>query len=292
LEKVLEMDPRAKSQRVTALLGIGYAPGLTNLMMVHAARQLDRVDEVRCCWFFPFWNAKNVLQREKDAGRVSASWQAIMKSAAPPFHSFRGGALSTVEGKTEKMEVMTPSHWQKMMPGYGKLPSVLAGTTETITLPRLLPGVREVHALFSFLPFGLNEAYMELGARIAKGELDESQAALSFLERAVLEAERDKLKESDFPTEITHAPVWAEAIGVKDGNRVKFACCPAGALFSTAATFSVAALKILKGEVKTQGVLAPESCLEPLPFLKEVARVVLKKEEPGKLLNEELTSLG
>jgi hypothetical protein len=63
-------------------------------------------------------------------------------------------------------------------------------------------------------------------------------------------------------------------------------------LFSTAATFSVAALKILKGEVKTQGILAPESCLEPLPFFKEVARVVLKKEEPGKLLNEELTSLG
>jgi hypothetical protein len=49
---------------------------------------------------------------------------------------------------------------------------------------------------------------------------------------------------------------------------------------------SLEALKILGGEIRAHGVLTPDSCLDPLPFFKEVARQQLKADEPGNLLNE------
>jgi hypothetical protein len=49
---------------------------------------------------------------------------------------------------------------------------------------------------------------------------------------------------------------------------------------------ALAAFKILGGEITTHGVLTPELCLDPLPFFKEIARQMLKTDEPGKLLNE------
>jgi hypothetical protein len=49
---------------------------------------------------------------------------------------------------------------------------------------------------------------------------------------------------------------------------------------------ALATLKIITGEIGTTGVLTPELCLEPLPFIKEVAHNQLKTNEPGELLNE------
>jgi hypothetical protein len=50
---------------------------------------------------------------------------------------------------------------------------------------------------------------------------------------------------------------------------------------------ALAALKILGGEIRSRGVLTPESCLDPLPFFKEVAREMLRTDDPGSLLNED-----
>jgi len=47
---LLEMNSRAKEAGITALIGIGASPGITNLMAVIACSRLDKVDDLITAW--------------------------------------------------------------------------------------------------------------------------------------------------------------------------------------------------------------------------------------------------
>ncbi len=47
---LLEMDDRAKKAGITAIIGIGASPGITNLMAVVACSKLDEVDDLITAW--------------------------------------------------------------------------------------------------------------------------------------------------------------------------------------------------------------------------------------------------
>lgn len=44
--KQLELDDKAKKARTTAILGCGCAPGITNILAMHGANKLDKIDSV------------------------------------------------------------------------------------------------------------------------------------------------------------------------------------------------------------------------------------------------------
>ena len=56
--------------------------------------------------------------------------------------------------------------------------------------------------------------------------------------------------------------------------------------FLTSAPLAVAVLRILRGEVREQGVMMAETAFEPLSFLDEVATVLPKSLPDGKLIDE------
>ena len=282
-EAALELDSAAKAKGVTALLGIGAFPGVGSLLMVHAAHQLDQVRQVRSCGFFPaaaFGVTKDAVRAFRERGHLSAGWQMFMKWGSPPFHAYRDGALVSISNRTEETKTM--------MPGNGEIPAVLVGCPEVVTIPRSIPEVKDVYTLVSWFPFQLNGIYGELGGRIAKSELNESQAALAFLDLIAAEQDQWPPVPDGFSK---YGMRWAEAVGIKHGNRTRYSCWPTSNWYGwrnnpTPVALALAALKILRGEITTRGVLTPESCLDPLPFIKEVACQMLKTDEPGNLLNE------
>ncbi len=282
IEQALGLDSAAKANDVTALLGIGMFPGLTNLLMMHAISQLDSADEVRSCFFLSasvLEDTNERLRQYRGTGLVGAAWQMIMKWPTPPFNIYRGGALTKVGSKAEEMKIA--------MPGNGDIPAVLVGSTETITMPRAVPELRDVHAFISWFPFQLNHHYAELGQKVNEGRMDLSKAALAFLDSIKIEFDR---KQAVLPEYLGEFAIWAEAIGKKNGRSTRYSCWPASGWASTGTPLAVASLKILGGEIEKHGILAPESCLDPLPFFNEVARRVLKTDEPGKILNESWTN--
>lgn len=46
VEGLLDLDPEARERGVTVAVGAGFAPGLTDVLAVHAAARLDAVDEI------------------------------------------------------------------------------------------------------------------------------------------------------------------------------------------------------------------------------------------------------
>lgn len=80
--------------------------------------------------------------------------------------------------------------------------------------------------------------------------------------------------------------MWVEAVGTKENDRVRYKCWPAYDWPTTIGPLSVAALKILEGEIDAQGVLTPESCLDPVPFFTEVVRTMNAEVTGDELIAE------
>ena len=272
------LDSEARDAHVTALLGVGEFPGLSNLTMLRAAQALDAPQDVHhCVVYVPANKAERPaerLERWRKSGRVDASWQNIMRSFASPVPILRNGRIVEVEPADEPTTVTLASGVD--------LVAYPVGFSEPVTLRDALPGLPAASTLWSFLPSSLNERALELGAAIARGELDESEAAIRCYEglvsRASTPGELQGLRGS--------WALWAEATGVKDGRQAIARCAARGNWATTEGLLCAAALRLLRGEIGRRGVLSPESCLDPLPYLSEAARLAGAATATGELLEE------
>lgn len=277
-EKALALDAAAKAAGVTALLGIGTDPGLSNLLLMHAASQLERVEELRACWVFPLvmWgDPKAVLTQWRRAGHADASWQTMIRAVRGKVRLYRDGRLIEVDPVKDAVRLKLPRGAEVVaQPLSDPIP---------ITLPRTLRSVRSASHVMSLIPPQLNELYCDLRRRVAAGELDESAAAISLYEQVVAQPNRWLADPKGYGSEFV---VWAEAVGTRQGRRVRYNCWPAGPWDATALPLATAAVKILRGEIRTSGVLSPESCLDPMSFFAEVAQHTTEKPPAGKFLEE------
>ena len=283
-EEALGLDESAKAAGITAVLGAGMVTALTSLLMMHAAQRLDQADELRFCIFQVVagygGDPQTLLAHWRELGHADASWQLIARQAAGPVIIYRDGRLLAVDPWEAAVRVTLPQ---------GR--SVTAhplGFPEPITLPRAFPDARSVSVVSSLHPPEANEVYCDFGRRVARGELDESAAAVAFFEYL-----------ATLPEQSVAAPEgceagwyqWAEAMGTKDGKPARCKCWPVGDWDSTSGPLATVALKILRGEIAAQGVAAPEWCLEPLPFFEEVARWVPELPAGAPLLAERFEEL-
>ena len=65
-----DYSDEAKKAGITAIVGIGGQPGLTNLMAARCARQLDAIEQYQFCWTFMFlgnaWQLLTPMQWKND----------------------------------------------------------------------------------------------------------------------------------------------------------------------------------------------------------------------------------
>lgn len=279
LEKALTLDTAAKDAGVAVVTGIGHIPGISNLLMQHAANRLvTAVDLQMCVW----WD----LSREtslfgdpnemRKSGRISGSWQQVLAWVAGRVGTFRDGRWVDVDPFEEMTDVPLPKD-------YGSVTAIPIGSTEPITFPRRSPGVRSVSVLMALHPPQVNELLRDQANRIATGQSDAAKATIDFLDALASEPDRWLVSRTKIPTGFG---MLASATGWKGSQKVRHSCWPAGPWESTVGALTAAAFRMLRGDVRVRGVLAPESAFEPIPFLEEAARLGSKPPERGRLLDE------
>ena len=277
-EKVLELNAEAKAAGITAIIGIGWGPGLDNLMMVHATRQLDRADSVHTCIALPFTDlvsgdTSKIAAEMRNSGPYSASWETFMRLFSGQCKIFREGKWVAVD--PFENEVVTPN------PKGGIVRLYPVCGPQPITVPRSAPGLRDASVLISFFPLPLNELAHKLTSRIKAGEIGTREAAIAFIETAGSERDRWAPTRQEFPEDL-----WITASGVKDGSRVRYTLVPTSGWMSTAGPLYTAAMMLLNGKIKEDGIFPPEACLEPIPFMEEVASIVPGRPPDAKLFEE------
>lgn len=279
VEKALALDGKAKDARVTIVTGIGHIPGISNLLMQHAANQLEMVDDVRLCVWWDLSHERALFgdpQEMRKTGRISASWQTVLAWTAGRIRTYRNGRWIDVDPFDEATEIPLPK-------GRGTVTAIPIGSTEPITFPRRNPGVRSVSVLMALHPPQLNEILRVQARRIASGEADAAAATLAFFETIMADPDRWLKSRREIPVGFG---MMASATGRKRARKNRYSCWPAGPWESTVGPVTVAALRILRGEVRDRGVFAPEAVFDSIPFLEAAAQYGPTPAEPGRLLDE------
>jgi lysine 6-dehydrogenase len=262
-ENVLKLNTKAEDAGITAIIGIGWGPGLDNLMMTHATRQLDRADAVHTCIALTLTDlvtgdTNKIAAELRNSGPFSASWETFMRCYSGQCKIFRDKRWVTVNPFENEVVTANPKGGiVKLYPTCG---------AEPITVPRSVPGLRDASVLISFFPLPLNELAHKLASRIRAGEISTKEAALSLIETAGSERKRWAPTSQEFPEDL-----WITASGVKDGANVRYTLVPTSGWMSTAGPLYTAAMKLMNGKIKEHGIFPPEACLDPVPFMEEVA---------------------
>ena len=270
-EAALALSDKAEAAGVTALIGMGEAPGLNNLLCRHAAERLDRCARVETGWIEDveslLGEAKESLAEIEETGRVNGAMQAVLQAFAENPRYFKDGRLVETPPFGERRTLPVPDGTE--MEGY------VVGFAEPVTLPRSLAGLTEVVAVAGLSPPPVNELFREVCTRMAAGVVVADDAAVEVFTALAENPDRWLAGERD-PEYRPHSVV---ATGEKDGRparvvatfRWDFETLEAREGIGTAAGFGEAAKAILGGEIAQRGVTTPEACFPPRAFLESLA---------------------
>jgi saccharopine dehydrogenase-like NADP-dependent oxidoreductase len=288
-ERLLKLDHDAKAQDVAILLGMGAAPGQTNLMMKHASSQLDDVEDIRLLLTYNLVGMISHLSVEGPAeaasemrrtGKVNASWETVMNW---------GGGRVLVYEKGKVVDVDPLKRLERIeLPGEGSAVFFPIGSPEAITIPHFLKNIDSASYMMRVSPPQVSDLYLSLADRIRRKEISTRDAAILFHEGVAA-----KQREETAPLSWTEpkTSIIAVATGSKHGKRVRYSCRPASGWIPASSSLTVGALRILRGEVKERGVLAPEACFDLTDFLQEASLLVSKDPQDKKMLMESLEEL-
>jgi lysine 6-dehydrogenase len=248
-QAVLEMDDAAKAAGVTVLTGLGWTPGLSNILARKGAEQFDLVDEINVAW--------------GSSASDSAGYAVILHTLhifTGRVPSFQKGRLLNVPAGSAKEVVLFPAP-------VGRINCYHLGHPEPVTLPRFLPAVRTVTLKGGLSEQPLNDLALWL-ARLRLTDTPAKKDVLGQIIKATLPF-LSKLGEAEEPCSAVRVDVGGWSDGVY--RQVSYGAA-AHMPELTGLPLAIGALMLARGELQMPGVVGPEACIEPGPFLAELER--------------------
>jgi saccharopine dehydrogenase-like NADP-dependent oxidoreductase len=248
-QDVMLLDARARARGVTVLSGLGWTPGVTNVLARRAAASLDRVEEIRVAW---------------------ASSAADSKGHAVVLHTlhiFSGLVPSFEEGRPVRVDAGSGRERVRFPEPVGEVDVFHVGHPEPVTLPQNFPDVRRVT-----LKGGLVEGLLsDLAIGLARIGLASTPRRRELLRRAIepLVPLLGRVGRPGSPCSAARVDV----LGTREGRPARL-CSGAAAPMAvlTGVPLALGALMLGRKAIAQPGVLAPEACIDPDPFLAELAR--------------------
>ncbi len=259
-KKQLKLDQNFKKAGITAILGIGASPGITNVLAGYGALKLDSVEEV------------HIRTGAKGGGGFAYSAKTILDEVTMNPVVFEGGIFKEVEPLSGK------EHYQLPSP-VGEVDGFYSIHSELATLPSSIEGVRtvtfrvgfsagliqKVNVLSELGLLGKNPTWIH-GVKISPKDF-----LYNYLATLAAPSSLDELKS-----------LQVELKGKKDGEdkRLVFETVVRSSkkwkLRATAIWTGVPAAIVThwlgKGKIGVKGVIPPEVGIEPEEFLKELAK--------------------
>ena len=264
--KQLELHDRFRDAGVCAVLGIGSAPGLTNVLAKLGADRLDHVTSIDL--------VDGAIDRSEGGGEFGVPYSAdtVLDEFTMPAMIFEDGELKEVPAASGLVE------WDFPEP-LGTLPAIYTLHSEPATLPSTIPGVRDVRWRLA-LPRAVHEGFAFLvGLGLASGEPVQTPSGPA-VPREVLATVLGRLPApAGEPQDLEYLDV--RVAGEKDGlpathrALARLEPSPAEGLsagaFGTALPITVAVRWMAAGRV-APGVHPPETAFSAEAFVEELER--------------------
>jgi hypothetical protein len=284
LDKALHLDYEAKAAGITAIISNGVSPSISNLMGVHAARQLDRVEQLQLGRSDMYNSSEELTPRQwrnspednlvalKDYRNFfTFTLKLIQDNGKRNILDYKDGEWVEVDPFTHGFKVpLNPEGKIKSYPYFSSDPYFGA-------LPDDLSTHLPVEMYFSHLPYKCDNLLREQTVRVIRGDVDSETAINEFMETIENNPHHWLTRQDDY---IQIPKMWVRAVGYKENRAVRYNCWftspmwNVGGFFLTSVALVAAVLKILRGEIQEHGVILAEKAFEPLPFLDEVAALI------------------
>ncbi|MEZ4270412.1 MAG: saccharopine dehydrogenase NADP-binding domain-containing protein [Myxococcota bacterium] len=266
----LRLHSKFREADLLAVLGVGAAPGITNILAAHAAAQLDDVREIHCCVA-----GSSELEGDGAGGiDISYSMQTVFEEASRPAALFTGGKVRFIEALSEEWDMSFPQP-------VGKQRLACTIHSEVLTLPQSYRkrGVQEV----SFrIAFG-QEVVDKLRTLRSFGLLGDQPVAIGkerisprdFMVRMLQQRSKPKVKKAPKYEGGEYEILRAVVRGKKDNRPLEvIADCHVvgipqwnmGVDADTGCPPSICVQMISTGQISARGVLPPERAIEPSAF--------------------------
>ena len=261
-EQVLGLDGAAREKKVTVVTGCGLSPGLSNVLARKGADQLERVDGIHVGWAASASDSK---------GYAVILHVLHMVTGEVPTHRDGRAALVRAGSEGERLEFPQP---------LGEVQVFHVGHPEPVTIPRFIEGVQTVT-----LKGGLSESYLNhLSRWLARARLTDTAGKKDRLGTAI-KWTLPALSAFGKPRE-PMSGVRVDVVGLRDGQETRLVYSAADHLNNlTAVPLAIATLMLARGQIKGPGVLAPEACIDPDAFLRELRARQINVYEGPELTN-------
>lgn len=288
---LLALDDEARAAGIRALVGMGITPGVSNLLAVVAAGELDEVRELVTGWDLAAALPERI-EREPSAATLHG-----VEQLSGRIRRLRGGRF---------VDERPITRVTLELPGVGTRSAHTIGHPEPVTLPRTFTGLRECANVFAA------PASTIAGLRALRWCLDRRlitpRTAARIAERVEGAGGRtprlaDLVAAARRRRGLPLPPLFAWAKGRRRARSesvlVTVCSAPAGGIGGTTGVpLAIGASMMLAGEIDRRGVFAPEAGVEPRRFLDRLAPrcgeprasaadllVIMRSWEPGSLLD-------
>jgi saccharopine dehydrogenase-like NADP-dependent oxidoreductase len=252
-EEVIKLDQEAKNKGLTILVGLGVSPGLCPLIVMDCAGKMDEVEEV---------NLPQLINNAEPEGPAVAGHMIA---------NFFGKVPIVSNGKRTYKEAFTDEEEVDFGPPLGKGMVSPFGHPEIFTLLRVLPNIKNISIKIGTYPVEEYEAIkflslMGLGSVEPLNVKGQSVVPRDFLisllmARPPYQAPKDRPISSSMVCEVK---------GKKDGKAMTVKLYFNGFMGpSTGLPCALGAEWIVQGKISRKGVVFPEECIDPKPFLDE-----------------------
>ncbi len=254
--------------RRLALVGMGGAPGITNVMARHASRRMERVESIRV------YNASVDMRRSAGPLAYTFSIATILDELTTSPVAFERGCFR------EKPLLSEPERVRFRVPiGAVVLRHSLHSELGTLPVTFRARGVREVSFKINYEPELVNlvRALTKVGlTRVEPVMVNSARVSPRALLLEILRRQAPRGPARDVEA------LRVVVVGQEKGRRVaatmeawaRYTVRPALSAVArdTGFPLAIAAQMLARGEIRGIGVQAPESVVPPEPFFRELGR--------------------
>lgn len=255
--EMLDLHEDAIRAGITAVIGLGASPGITNLLAVLAMRELDRADRIYTVWDL------DSAKPETIGPAPSAAMVHGMLQLTGTIRVWEDGGFRQVR-PVRRVAINYP--------GIGVRTAWSIGHPEAITLPRYFPGLDTSRNLMVTSRSNVLALWF-VGALVNAG-LMSIETAARLAEKVegtgVGRTPEDFIRQTKSTGLLRLPPLFALAEGERDGKPASVAvtilAAPAGGMGGATGVPLAAGLSIFRKATRP-GVFAPEGIVEPKAFL-------------------------
>lgn len=273
--KQLELDDEARKAGVTAILGCGCAPGITNILAMYGANRMERVDSV-------YMYSGTVVFRKIAGVKVAYAISTLLDELTMDACPYEDGKIVEVPSFSEEETIEFPKP-------IGEVKAYMVIHSEPATIPRTLDkGLRNAIFRIIMSPAAVSRLKMlsEIGLTSTETVTvkDVSISPREFLERHFSSLPRPEIRKGDE----VHV-VRVVAVGRKGGketrctfdviNDPKPEWGASSSAFVTGVPASIAAQMLERDAIQSTGVLPPEACIKPEPFMAQLRKRNIRVSE-------------